>query len=325
MNKQNIFTLLIISVCLLGVIVIKRSLTHKTTQWHVGILQTATHPALNAVRDSFIQELQHSLGDTVTITVQNAEGSVSNMQTMAQSLHSNNTIDLLFGIATPAAQALVSVKKQKPILFAAVTDPIAGGLYKGDTGNVTGVTDMIDTRKQIELLRLLLPQAQTVALIFNRGEINSVTLAQQMKEHLKALNINTVEFGVMNESEIPAAVEAACRKADLILTPTDNTVASTIKIIISIAQSMNKPVIVSDAMLVQQGALAAQGIDYAQCGTQAAQLATTMLRDGKKPIDLPFIQPDSKAVINKDTFDTLQIALPIQNKIHYEFISSKGV
>lgn len=325
MHKQKIFVLLLISLSLLGVIIVKRTLKHKTTRWTVGILQTATHPALNAVQDAFVDTLQQTLGNDVNIIIQNAEGSVNNMQAMAQSLRSNNAVDLLFGIATPAAQALTSLEKEKPIIFAAVTDPGAAGLIKPGVTNVTGVTDMIDVRKQIELLQLLIPSARTVALIFNRGEINSLALAAQIKTELNKLSINVIEFGVINEAEIPAAMQTACRKADVVLAPTDNTVASAIKVITSSAHRMHKPVIVSDAMLVAQGALAAQGIDYAQCGKQAAHLALALLKDHKQPSELPIVMPESKAVLNKQEFDKLHLTLPAQIKQQIEFVTSEGL
>lgn len=312
-----------ISIALAGIIVLKRGLHRKNTRFSVGILQTATHPALNAVRDAFMHELTTNLGTDVDFIIQNAEGAINNMQAMAQSLRSNRSIDLLFGIATPAAQALSALEKEKPVLFAAVTDPSAAGIIKASTTNVTGVTDMIDVHKQIELLHLLLPKTKTVALIFNRGEINGVTLVQQMKADLNRLSINVIEFGIINESEIPAAVQSACRKADVLLAPTDNTVASTITVITSIAQKAGKPVIVSDAMLVTQGALAAQGINYSSCGTQAAQLALKILQENQQPNTLPVLMPNSQAVVNKSEFDKLHLTLPAQIKDQIEFVTAE--
>lgn len=316
MQTHKTVGLLFVSLTLLGIIITKRTLTQKNTQWTVGILQTATHPALDAVTQGFISELTSRLGNKISFIIQNAEGSVSSMQTMAQGLRSNASVDILFTVATPAAQAMASLEKEKPIIFAAVTDPQAAGLTQH---NITGVTDMIDVKKQIELLHMLVPHAQTVGLIFNRGEINSIALAEQIKAELKNKDISVLEFGVINESEIPAAMQAACRKTDVILAPTDNTVASTIKVITSIAQRMQKPVIVSDALLVSQGALAAQGIDYAICGKQAAQLAVELLQEGKQAGNLAVVAPDSKAVINRQEFDRLQLNIPatLQQQLEY--------
>lgn len=316
MQTHKTVGLLFISLALLGIIIAKRTFTKKETLWTVGILQTATHPALDAATQGFTSELTSILGNKVSFITQNAEGSVSNMQTMAQGLRSNTSVDLLFAIATPAAQAVASLEKEKPIIFAAVTDPQAAGL----TGsNVTGVTDMIDVKKQIDLLSMLVPHAQTVGLIFNRGEINSLALAEQMKTELEQKDICVLEFGIINESEIPAAAQAACRKTDVILAPTDNTVASTIKVITTIAQRMHKAVIVSDTLLVSQGALAAQGIDYATCGKQAAHLAAELLQGSKQISNMAIVHPDSKAVINRQEFDRLQLNIPasLQQQLEY--------
>ncbi len=50
----------------------------------IGILQTASHPALDAARDSFIAELKNKIGDSVTFVLQNAQGSIANAHAIAE-------------------------------------------------------------------------------------------------------------------------------------------------------------------------------------------------------------------------------------------------
>lgn len=310
MNKQSLVLLSVICLGLIGIIAIKKITKKNDTRWTVAILQTASHPALNAVKDSFIQKLSDGLNNDVSIIVQNAEGAINSLQSMAQSLHADSDIDLIFAIATPAAQSIVTLEKKKPIVFAAVTDPQTAGLIKPTITNLTGVTDMIDVAQQINLVTTLLPNIKTVGLLFNRGESNATYIAKQMQELLAKHNIKTIDFGIVNESEISAAVEAACRKTDLILAPTDNSVASAITLITSVAHRMGKPVIVSDNMLVARGALAAQGVNYAECGKQAAEQAIAILKDCKQPSELPIINATSNAVINKAEAVKLHIVIP---------------
>ena len=110
----------------------------------VGVLQYVEHPSLSATRKGFIEELKEEGyvdGKNIKIDYQNAQGDQSNLQTISQSLIEDN--DLMLAIATPAAQSLSSLTKDKPILFTAVTDPVSAKLVKSMDnvgGNVTGTT-----------------------------------------------------------------------------------------------------------------------------------------------------------------------------------------
>ena len=98
---------------------------------HVGVLQYVEHPSLSATRKGFIEELKEEGyvdGKNIKIDYQNAQGDQSNLQTISQSLIEDN--DVMLAIATPAAQSLSSLTKDKPILFTAVTDPVSAKLVK---------------------------------------------------------------------------------------------------------------------------------------------------------------------------------------------------
>jgi putative tryptophan/tyrosine transport system substrate-binding protein len=78
-------------------------------------------------------------------------------------------------IVTSSAQATRAVQQQThtiPIVFAAVGDPVAGGMIRDvarPEGNTTGVTDRYDsiTGKMVELLKEAAPRVERVALIYN--------------------------------------------------------------------------------------------------------------------------------------------------------------
>ena len=109
----------------------------------VGILQMVSHPALNQIHQGIISGLKDEgfkESKNIKVEFQNAQGDQSNMKTMAQQLADHD--DILFGIATPAAQALVnSADKSTPIMMAGISDPAGSGLVKSEKhpgGNVTG-------------------------------------------------------------------------------------------------------------------------------------------------------------------------------------------
>lgn len=321
MKKIILITVIAITIGASFVILKRIKQPSSNAEYMVGILQTASHPALDAVREGFVEELKNKMGNAVACVVQNAQGSISQAHGMAQQFYANKNINLFFAIATPAAQAMGAVEKEKPIVISAVTDPSSLGLIHPMT-NVCGVKDMIDVKSEIEMLIQLVPNARNIGLVYTAGEANSIALVAQMRQELIARGLTATDFAIGSEADLHAIIELACRKSDVILAPTDNTVASTITVIAAIALKHKKPLIVSDNMLVKFGALAARGVDYRASGKRAAQIAYAVLVDGKKPYGLPIEQATSEQVfINQATLTSLGLTVPEELKKHIVFVS----
>lgn len=310
--KKIILIITGVALFIAGFIMIKRmkSVTMPPAHYSLGIIQTALHPALDAVYDGFIEELTNTMGNNIAYTVKNAQGSIASAHAIAQQFHANKTYNAFFAIGTPAAQAMHSQEKEKPIIIAAVSDPNAAGLMHAPT-TICGVQDMVDVAAIVDLLKQLVPQAKTVGLLYTAGEANSIALVKKMRGALENLGLIVMDFAVSGEADIPVVMELACRKTDVMLAPTDNTVASSISLITTLAHNYKKPLIVSDNMLVKSGALAARGVDYRACGKQAARIAYAVLVEGKKPNELPIEQAQSEQiVINQKTLDALGLTIP---------------
>lgn len=274
-----------------------------------GILQTASHPALDAARKGFIETLEQELNGNVQFLIRNAEGSIPAAHTIAQSFKAHD-LDGIFAIATPAAQAAASQEKNKPLFIAAVTDPQAAGICNE---NVCGCTDMIALDKTIDLLQELLPNARTVAILANSGEINSQVQVEKMQEILQSRGLTPLLFGFTSEADVAPAVTSASLKADALLLPNDNIISSSISLVASLALKHKKPVIACDALLVKHGLLAAHGVDYFNTGVQAAKQSLSVLKDGAKSPALTIEDPlEGTIVINKKTAEVLEIPIPEQ-------------
>lgn len=308
--KKIILLSALVAIILGGIALKQLAKTSPTAKYTIGVLQTASHPALDACKQGFIEELKNKIDDTVAIEIHNAQGSVTQAHAIAQQLAANKHIDLYYAIATPAAQAMSALEKERPIVIAAVTDPNALGLVHKES-NVCGVTDMIDVKAEIDMLVQLIPQAHTVGLLYTSGEANSIAMVQKMRTLLEERGLVVLDFAVSNEADIPAMVELACRKADVLLAPTDNTIASTISVITAITLKHKKPLIVSHNEAVSCGALASRGVDYQACGKRAAQIAYDILIERKKPEELPIEQPNSNQIIvNKTTLEHIGVTIP---------------
>lgn len=256
----------------------------------VGILQTATHPALDRVRVEFMDELNR-LNPEIKFVVQNAQGSVSNANSIAELFHAQKKIRAIFAIGTPAVQAAARAEKQKPILISAVSDPQSLDLGS----NVCGTTDRIDTDQQASWIAKM--AITKVAILHNPSEANSQVMVKRMQRSLKEMNIESFLFNLHSENEIAQTVAAAAQKGEAILLPTDNLCASALPLIAK--EAKKRLVIASDITLVDQGAHAAQGVDYGTLGKITAGQAHQVL-SGILPEEIGFADPEEMKTIVKE-------------------------
>lgn len=298
----------IIGVLVLGTFAVRKYINRVTIKGPIiGIIQTISHPALDQTREGFVKQIQQQYANkNISFIIQNGEGTVTQLHGIAQML--KNKVDLIFAIGTQAAQAACNAEKIKPIIFATVTDPEAAGLLKNN--NVCGVTDVIDYTLQVNMIKDLLPLCKKIAIAYNPGEINSVTMVTQMKHELSKAHLEVVDVGISTESEIISGISLAARKADAILVPTDNLLVGAMPTVANLAIKASKPLIASDNPSVERGALASAGVDFYQIGTQAGKLYSELI-NRKKPSTIGVVNPHSvRVIINTKTAHQLGLRIP---------------
>lgn len=320
-SKQIIVRMTVTLLAIIGTFFMLRTTDQKTSHAPItiGVIQTASHPALDAARNGFVDTIKAHYGDNVAIIARNAQGSIASAHTIAQSFHARADLTAIYAIATPAAQAAASVEKQKPIIIAAVTDPQAAGLFDANT-NICGSSDMADAHDTVALMHQLLPNAKTVALLYNSAEINSQVQIAALKKELLKLGLKPLDIAFTAEADVPAAVTSACQKAEALVLPNDNIISSSIQLVVELALKSKKPVIASDNLLVKHGVLAARGVDYYASGQQAAACAIDVMSNGKKPQDMNIAKPTPGAItVNKKTAAALGIVIPdeLHDEVNY--------
>jgi putative ABC transport system substrate-binding protein len=298
--------IILIIVAIVGLIAWQASRKLSEDKVTIGIIQTASHPALDRAREGFIKHMREQLGEGVRFKEQNAEGSVSQAQTIAASYHANRQIKAIYAIGTLAAQAALRAEKQKPILIAAVSDPEGAGLLQN---NVSGTSDKVPAQKQIELIRRTLPKATKIALLHNPAEQNSVVAIKEMSKAAKDAGLQTVEVGVQHASEVVTATRQAAKIADAILVPTDNLLVSAMPTVARVAIESKTPLFVSDPPSVENGALACLGIDYERAGRTTAEIALRVLR-GETPAQIAIAYENDPALhVNAQTSQAIDVAV----------------
>ena len=285
----------------------------------IGVLQLVQHGALDAANKGFVDGLAakgYKDGENVKLDQQNAQGDQSNLKTISQRFV-NNKVDLIYAIATPAAQTVANETKTIPVVGSAITDYEKAKLVQANAkpgGNVTGTTDYIPPQQQIDLAIKLLPQAKTVGALYTSSEANSQVQVQAMKAYAVEKGLAVVEVAVTNVNDIQQAVQSMVGKVDFIYCPTDNTIASAMANIAKIAVPAKLPVFIGDESPVKTGgATAGVSVNFYQLGFQSGEMAADILAGKAKPADMPIAaQKEAKVVINQEAAKAIGLTIPAE-------------
>lgn len=256
----------------------------------VAVTSIVEHPALDAVKDGVRQALTdagYTDAKGFKWQFQTAQGNTAIAAQIARKFVGDNP-DVIVAIATPSAQAVVAATKTIPVVYSAVTDPIAAQLVStmDATGsNVTGVSDALVLEKQIELIKKVVPDAKRVGMVYNPGEANSVVVVKRLRELLPEAGMTLVEATAARTVDVGAAARSLVGKVDVIYTNTDNNVVSAYEALVKVGNDTKLPLIASDTDSVKRGAIAALGVNYRDLGVQTGKMVVRILK-GEKPGDI---------------------------------------
>jgi len=254
----------------------------------IGVTQIVSHPALDADQKGFEQALKDA-GLDAEYDYQNAQGDMSNAQAIARKFK-GDAPDLVHCIATPTSQAIVKVITSTPVVYSSVTDPVDAGLVKtmdAAGGNVTGVSDAWPYERQVKLHHEMVPAAKKWGTIYNAGDANSVKSISWARAAMKKYGLEYIEVTVSTSAEVHMAAQSLADRVDAVFIISDNTVVSAFESLVKVCNDKKKPLFGGGTESVPRGAIAALGFDYFQVGYTAGQKAVQILKDGKKPGDIP--------------------------------------
>ncbi len=282
----------------------------------VGVTSIVEHPALDAARDGIKETLEaagYKDGENgFHFLFETAQGKPDIAAQIARKYVGDN-VNVIVPISTPSAQGAVAATKDIPIVFTAVTDPVAAQIVPSlmhPGGNVTGISDMSPIADHIALIKEITPNAKKVGVIYNPGEANSVVLVERLKELAGPAGLEIVESPATKSAEVQQATLALVGKVDAIYIPTDNTVVSALEAAISVAQENKIPVYAGDTDSVPRGAIAAIGFNYHDVGVETGKIVVRVLK-GEKPgdIDVSFAT-GTNLVVNKGAAAKYGVTIP---------------
>lgn len=253
----------------------------------VAVTAIVEHPALDSARDGILDALNeagYKQGKNLKWQYQSAQGNTGTAAQIARKFIGDKA-DVLVGIATPTAQALVAGTRQIPVVFTAVTDPVQAQLtpsWEASGTNVTGVSDVLELDKQIELIKEIVPEVKKIGMVYNPGEANSVAVVEAFKKLLPEHGLELVEAAAPRTVDVRNAALSLAGKVDVIYTNTDNNVVSAYEALAKVGNDTKTPLIASDTDSVKRGAIAALGVDYRDLGQQTGRIVVRIL-NGEAP------------------------------------------
>ncbi len=259
----------------------------QTATKSVAVTAIVDHPALDAVRKGVEDELKEQgwqAGKNLKYQYQSAQGNAATAGQIVRKFIGDK-VDVIVAIATPSAQAAAAATSSVPIVFSAVTDPVAAKLVKDNKapgGNVTGVSDRLPLAPQVDLMLKVVPAARRVGIVYSPGEVNSTILIKELKETLAQRGMALVSAAAPRTVDVPGATKSLVGKVDLIYSSTDNNVVSAYESMVRVAAEAKLPMIAADTSSIKRGAVAALGMNYYDMGRQTGKMVVRILK-GEKP------------------------------------------
>ncbi|MBS4979663.1 MAG: ABC transporter substrate-binding protein [Clostridiales bacterium] len=288
----------------------------------IGIEQFAEHGSLDNCREGFLEGLAEEglvEGENLTVEYKNAAADMGTAGQISDSFVSSD-VDLLCGIATPSAQSCfnAAMDKEIPVIYTAVTDPLAAELADEEgnpVGEITGTSDKLPIQQQLEMIRTMLPEAETIGILYTTSEANSESAIKEYEALAEEYDFTIETAGITATADIPLAAQGLLEKVDCITNLTDNTVVSSLPAILEMANEAKIPVFGSEIEQVKIGCLAAQGLDYVELGRQTGKMAAQVLKGEKKASELPYETIEEASLyINEKTAENLGIEIPSELK-----------
>ena len=261
-----------------------------------------------------LEETEFVVGRTVSIETRS--GPYDHLPSLAADLVAYPVNVLVATGSARVAQIAKAAAPNTPIVFANGSDPVKVGLVASMNrpgGNATGVSFYTSTLgpKRLELLRELIPQARTIAVLVN--PTNPVTQGdiKDLNEAASSIGQRLTVVSASTESEIDDAFARMAREqVGALIVNVDAYFAGRRHQLAELAERYRIPASYNTGMYAKAGGLMSYGDDRLDSYRQAGIYVGRILK-GDKPADLPIMQPTKfELVINLKTAKVLGLTVP---------------
>lgn len=261
----------------------------------------------------YIEALDHE----IKMTVRDAGQDTSVLPLLPDEAHELDP-DLIVSWGTSVTRAIAgnmaqlddpSYNHEIPQVFMIVADPVGSNIVQSldatDRPNLTGTYNRMPETVTVQTMRNYLPTFNTLGLIYNENEPNSVLKYQEMKDLAEAENFQLVAValplasdGLPVVEDIPLKVRYLVSEgADFLYVGSSSFLQANSAILGAAARDADLPVISAYEEAARQGdALLSVAASYYEVGRLAGRQVEKILLDGARPGDLPVARMTDFAV-----------------------------
>lgn len=281
----------------------------------IAIVDFADIPSHRNCMDGIIKGLESrgfKEGDSFSISYRDAGTDIRKLDKLVRKAVESGP-DLICAITTPAAVSAYEACKDKdiPVVYAAVSDPIAAGLSDesgNPPGEITGTSDELPVDHQLQMIRDILPDAKKIGIIYTTTEVNSSSTLETYRNSAGDYGFKIKDKGVKNKKAAKRAAKKLAKKVDCICNLTDNTVITVLKSELKAARKAGIPVFGSEMEQVREGCIACEGVDYKEIGIETGNIISEILKGNKKASDIKFkVFSGAELFLNEEAADRLGI------------------
>jgi putative ABC transport system substrate-binding protein len=276
----------------------------------VTIIQFVEVGPLNLNKKGIIEVLEQN---NIAYKYYNAQGQAALAKQIVNKVMSGEN-DMVITITTPVTLLAVSSRTgdSKPIVFSAVSDPVAAKIIKVDNYKenlITGASDSPPVAQTFEIIERVL-HPKRIGVLYSNSEINSVESLRYIKQHFGE-KYEIVEAAVANTNMVKPAVDKLVGEVDVVYVPLDSTILSSLELATRILKKHNIPVVSNDPDTLPKGVLIAVGFNEYEVGKEAGLKAVRILN----------------AVKNNDNLENLKVTTPqkFDIKINKNLLSDFGI
>jgi len=299
----------------------RNALAQQSTIRRIGVLMpesegSADSNARMVVFENTFKQLGWTLGRNLRIDYRWAMGDSRRILELAGDLV-NSAPDALVAVSTPSLAAIQKATRKIPIVFVAVSEPVANGFVPSlahPGGNATGFSNLEPSigGKWLELLKEIAPRVSRVSVMFNLTTGITTDLFFRAVEAVSPrFAVEPVRSDVHSLDEIEAAMKSLANlgTSGLIFPPEPFTLQNS-KPIVELASQYGLPAVYAFRSFCAAGGLASYGIYLPGMFRPAAEYIDRILK-GEHAGDLPVQQPTAfQFVINIKTAKALGLTVP---------------
>ena len=185
-----------------------------------------------------------------------------------------------------------------------------GAMVYGGGAECAGL--ILPVEGQLQLIRALQPDADTIGIVYTTSETNSVYSISVYEELAADYGFTIDAVGVTSQAEVTQAVDTLLSHGvDCLSNLTDNNVVGVLSAILEKTDEAGIPVYGSEVEQVRLGCVGGAGLDYVQLGIQTGLMAAKVLTGEASCQDLPYETIENYGLyVNSDTAAKLGITIP---------------